>query len=151
MSLKQFVMQKLTLFFTLTTLITAAVYLVGTAFDPGARLGYGDLLTPLRYAALCVIPTFVTYAGRELTAREMLLRKGLEFVLIEAVILTLAFQSPAIDTGRGAVVLAIAGSVLAVYGLANLISWCRDLSEAKKMNDDLARFRRLHNGCGEEN
>lgn len=144
MSFKQFFIHKLSLFFMLTTLITVAVSVIGSAFDANARFGYADMLTPLRYAACCVIPTFVTYSKRELKPEEMKARMVLELILIEAVILGFAFASSEIDTGRVSVVLAIGGSVLAIYVMARLFSWLRDASEAKKMNTELIRFQRLH-------
>ena len=144
MDFKQFFLRKLTLFFTLTTLITVAVFFVGSAFDPKASLGYDAMLAPLRYAALCVLPTFVTYSKRELTPRALVGRMALEFLLIEAVVLVIAFLSPAIDTDRSSVVLVIAGSVLVIYLLARLFSWLRDSAEAKRLNADLLRFQQLH-------
>lgn len=144
MSFKQFIIRKLTLFFMLTTLITVAVCAIGSVFDPGARFGYDALLTPVRYAAYCVIPTLVTFSRHELKTKEMMLRMALELLLIEAVVLGIAFSSPVIDTGRISVVIAIAASVLGVYLLSRFLSWLRDSSEARKLNDDLVRFQQLH-------
>ena len=144
MEFKRFLVNKLILFFMLSTLIAAAVSLVGSAFDSGARLGYGALLVPLKYAALCLLPTLVTWSRRELSARETLLRKALTLVLLEAEILFIAFTSPAIDTDSVRVVLAIDGSVLVIFALANLFLWLKDSAEARKMSRDLAAFQRLH-------
>ena len=38
MSFKQFFIEKLSLFFMLTTLITIAIFVIGSAFDADARL-----------------------------------------------------------------------------------------------------------------
>ena len=144
MDLKRFLVNKLILFFMLSTLITAAVSLIGSAFDDGARLTYAELLTPIKYAALCLLPSFVTWSRRELSPRQFLLRKALSLVLIEAVVLYIAFSSPAIDTARLPVVLAIAGSVLLIFVLAHLFLWLKDSAEARKMNRDLTKFQALH-------
>ena len=144
MEFKRFLVKTLILFFMLSTLITVAVSLLGAAFDPDARLGYGDLLTPLIYAALCLLPSLVTYSRRELSAGRLLLRKALALVLIEAVILFLAFRSPAINTESATVVLAIAGSVLVIFVLTHVFLWLKDSAEAKKLNRDLERFQKLH-------
>lgn len=124
----------------LTTLITAAIFLVGSAFDPDACFGYNAFLTPMRYAACCVIPTFVTYSRRELKKKEMMGRMLLELLLIEAVILYFAFSSPAIDTTKVSVILVIAGSVLTIYTLARIFSWLRDTAQAKDLNADLLSY-----------
>ena len=144
MDFKHFFIQKLSLFFMLTTLITVAVFVVGSVFDGEARFGYDALLSPMFYAACCVIPTLVTYSKRELKPREMVVRMVLELLLIEAIILGLAFRSPVIDTERVSVVLTIAGSVLAVYVFARVFTWLRDSVEARKLNDELIRFQQRH-------
>ena len=138
MSFKQFFIEKLSLFFMLTTLITIAIFMIGSAF------GYAAMMTPLRYAACCVLPTFATYSRRELKKKELIARMALELVLIEAVMLFIAFTSPVIDTDRVSVVLVIAGSVLIIYIMARLFSWLRESAEARVLNDDLQRFRQLH-------
>ena len=144
MELKRFLVNRLILFFILSTLIAVAVSLIGSAFDADASLSYGSLLMPMEYAALCLLPTLVTYSRRELSPKAMLLRKALMLLLLEGVILFIAFTSPGIDTGSAEVVLTVAGSVLAIFVLANLLLWLKDSAEAKTMNRDLERFRRLH-------
>ena len=144
MSFKQFFIEKLSLFFMLTTLITIAIFVIGSAFDADARFGYAAMMTPLRYAACCVLPTFVTYSRRELKKKELIARMALELVLIEAVMLFFAFSSPVIDTNRISVILVIAGSVLIIYIMARLFSWLRESAEARVLNEDLRRFRQLH-------
>ena len=146
MSIKLFILQKLSLFFMLSTLITVAISVIGTALDPGARFGYDALLSPLFYAACCVIPTFVTYSRRELTLKELVGRMVLEWILIEAVVLYIAYSSPVIDTGRISVVLTLAVSVFVIYLLSRLISWLQDSAEARKLNDELLRFQKESGG-----
>ena len=143
MDLKPFLVQKLSLFFMLTTLITLVICAFGLYLDADAQFGYNELLTPVRISALCVIPTLVTYSSRELSPREMKVRMGLELVLIEAVVLGIAFTSPVIDTTQATVVLAIAGSVLGIYVLARFFSWLHDSAQARELNAELARFQQL--------
>ena len=128
----------------LTTLISIAICVTGSVFDADAQLGYRELLTPLTYAACCVIPTFVTYSSRELTARELMPRMALELILIEAVMMFVAHTSSAIDTSRPTVVITIAVSVLAIYIMARLFSWLRDSAQARQLNDDLQRFQQRY-------
>ncbi len=144
MEFKRFLVNKLILFFMLSTLITVAVVLIGSAFDPEAQFGYKDMLVPIEYAALCMLPTFVTWSKRELSPKALLVRKAIMLVLIEGVILFIAFTSDVIDTSRIGVVLAIAGSVLVIFVLANLFVWLKDTAEAKKLNRELEAFQKLH-------
>ena len=144
MNLRQFLLRKLMLFFTLSTLITVAIYILGASLDPAARFGYTGFLSPLIYAGACVIPSLVTWSKRELKPRELLLRELLQFLLTEAVVLGLAFRSDVIDTSRPAVVLGIAGSVLVIYLLVFLFSWLVNSAQAKQVNQELQAFQRLH-------
>ena len=142
MSFKQFLLRKLSLFFMLTTLITLAVYILGSRFDGDARFGYEALLSPLFYAGCCVLPSLVTYSRRELTPRAWVLREILQFLLTEAVMLALAFRSPSIDPSRPVVVLGIAVSVLVIYLLVFLFSWLVNSAQAKRVNEELLEFQR---------
>ena len=144
MDFKRFLVNKLILFFTLSTLITEAVALVGSSFDDGARFGYKTMLLPLKYALLCMLPTFVTWSKRELSPKALLFRKALMLVLIEAVMLGIAFTSPRIDSDRAEVVLVIAGSVLLIFVAVNLFLWLKNAAEAKKLNGELAKFQAQH-------
>ena len=72
MEFRRFLVSKLILFFILSTLITVSVSLIGIAFGNGAPISYRDMLAPIMYAALCMIPTFVTYSKRELSPKAML-------------------------------------------------------------------------------
>lgn len=144
MSIKQFLIRKLGLFFMLTTLITVAMVILGSQLDSDARFGYDGFLSPLIYAGCCVIPSLVTYSKRELRPREWIVREALQFLLTEVVVLALAFRSRAIDTSRTSVVLGIAGSVLVIYLLVFLFSWLVNSAQAKQVNDQLREFQRLH-------
>lgn len=144
MELKRFLINKLILFFMLSTLITVAVSLIGSIFDSEAQFGYKTMLMPIKYAALCMLPTLVTYSKSELSPKVLLGRKALMLVLLEGAMLLIAYTSSAIDTERTEVVLVIMGSVLLIFVLANLFLWLKDSAEAKHLNRDLEKFQQLH-------
>ena len=144
MEFKRFLINKLILFFMLSTLIAVAISLIGLLFDGDTRFGYKEMLVPIEYAALCMLPTLVTFSKRELSPKALLARKALMLVLIEGVILFIAFTSDVIDTSRIEVVLTIAGSVLVIFVLVHLFMWLKDAAEAKKLNRELEAFQKLH-------
>ena len=139
---KRFLIDKLILFFMLTTLILFAIFFIGSAFDADARFGYDAILAPVEYAFLCVLPTFVTYSRRGLKPKELLFRIVLEFLLIEAIVLGAAFHSALMDTTRISVVLTIAGSVLVIFLLVHIFAWLMDSIESMKMNQALAQLQK---------
>ena len=144
MEFKRFIVNTLTVFFMLSTLITVAASLIGSAFDKNAQLGYSDLLIPVLYAALCTLPALVLYSKRELSPKALLVRKAIMLVLVEAVMMGIVFTSDVIDHGRIEVVLAIAGSVLVIFVLVNLFTWLKGSVEARRLNKDLEQFQKLH-------
>lgn len=139
---KQFLINKLILFFMLTTLILLAIAFIGSVFDGDARFGYDAILAPMEYAFLCVLPTFVTYSRRELKPKELLFRNVLEFLLIEAIVLGVAFHSALMDTTRISVVLTIAGSVLIIFLLVHIFAWVKESIESLKMNQALVELQK---------
>lgn len=145
MEFKQFLIERLMLFFTLTTLITVAIFILGSSFDPEATFGYDAFLSPILFAGACVCPTLVTYSKHELNVRQLLLRKTIELFLIEAVVLSIAFYVPTIDTGRPVVVGTLFISVFIIYIVTDLLDWLKDSMEAKKMSEDLIRFQNIQN------
>jgi hypothetical protein len=102
------------------------------------------MLVPIKYAALCMLPTLVTWSKRELSLKALLARKALMLVLIESVILFIAFTSDVINTSRIEVVLVIAGSVLVIFVVAHLFMWLKEAAEAKKLNRELEAFQKHH-------
>lgn len=139
---KQFLINKLILFFMLTTLILFAIFFIGSVFDGDATFGYDAILAPAEYAFLCVLPGFVTYSRRELKPKELLFRIVLEFFLVEAIVLGCAFHSALIDTARISVVLSIAGSVLVIFLLVNIFAWFKDSIDSMKMTQALVELQK---------
>lgn len=74
---------------------------------------------------------------RVLTNREMVIRKGIQLLLIEAVVLGIAFRSPYIASEDPRVATGLALSVLIIYVLANGIQWLQGTMEAKRLTEDL--------------
>lgn len=139
---KQFLVNKMILFFMLTTGISVAIFFIGSAFDKDARFGYEALLVPAKYAFLCVLPTLVTYSRRELSIKMQIFRTLLELLLVEAVVLGIAFDSDYMDTGNISVTVALAASVLIIFAAVYLFAWFKDAAEAVEMNQTLVELQR---------
>ena len=139
MTVKEFIARRIKLFFILTVLILVAQAIIGTIAAPGQSLHirYIDLLSPLYMAALCILPTVVTFSRKKLTAKQMLIRHAIQLVLIEGVMMLIAFTSASIDSSRPAVLLLIGGAVLIIYVLAIFLIWLGQVSESKKMTAQL--------------
>lgn len=139
MTVKDFIVSRIRLFFFLTVMILLAQSIVGTVAEPGVSLHirYIDLLSPLYMAGLCTLPTVVTYSKKKLSIKQVLIRHAIQLVLIEGVIMLISFTSPSIDTKRLEVIFLIGGIVLVIYVLAVLMMWLGQVSESKKMTAQL--------------
>lgn len=142
MKLKDFLFRQLMLFFILTTLITVAIMILGLVFDPDAELKYDAMASPLVFAALGVLPGMIMYSPRELTIKQVIFRKIIQLLLIEAEVLTVAFSSPLIHTEQIGTVAALAFSVIIIFAAANFFSYLTDLHTAKQLTSMLTSFQK---------
>lgn len=142
MKLKDFLLRQLTQFFVLTTFITAAILILGMLLDPDAKLEYSAMASPFLFAALGILPGTIMYSKRELSVRAVICRKVIQLILIEAEVLTVAYISPTIQTGKSGTVIALALSVLIIFAAANVISYLTDLHAAKELTQELNAFQK---------
>lgn len=137
---KEFMMKMISTYFTLVTMITVAMLILGLYFAPDESFGYIAFASPLLYGACGLLPSVVMYSKRELTVKELLIRKIIQFVLIEIIILAVAFQGKAIDKEQKEVVISMGISVFIIFVLAHAISWFQDYMSARRMTEDLIKF-----------
>lgn len=140
MKLKDFLFRQLMIFFVLTTLITVAILILGTILDPDAELKYDAMASPLIFAALGVLPGMIMYSRRELSVRQVIFRKIMQLLLIEAEVLTVAFSSSLIHTEQIGTVAALACSVIVIFTAAHFFSYLSELHTAKQLTAMLTSF-----------
>ena len=70
-------------YFVLVTLINVVIFVSGSIAQPDARFGYSVFIMPLVYALAGILPQAVMYSRHELSAKEVLLRKFIQLLLIE--------------------------------------------------------------------
>lgn len=139
MSIKEYIRKTLMEYFIIVTGITVAIAVLGTNYDREATFGYEAYFSPLIFGAIAVLPSLVMYSGRELTLRQMLFRRVLHFVLLEAALLSFGFLSGLFQDNNAAVPFAL--SVFVVYLFTNIIRWMIDSRTADEINEGLKRIR----------
>ncbi len=141
MRFRTFLKDLLETYFIVVTLVDAAMFILGTAFRPGDTFGYDTFLSPLLYGALGVLPMLVTYSRNELSVKQMLVRKVLQLVLLEAVLIAAGLGFKTLDPGNTALTVSFAAAVLIIFVSAHLFSWMLDAGQAGVMNRELMRMK----------
>ncbi|MBQ1350352.1 MAG: hypothetical protein II614_00575 [Ruminococcus sp.] len=135
MTIKEFLISRIQLYFLLVTLIFAVSMIIGMIFTPGQELYYYQLIGPFFLAALCVLPTFITYSRKEPTVRQVVLRNIIRLILIEGIVLT-QIQPPE-QENQVLFRILLAAAVLIVYLLASLMMWLRRVRQSGMMTEQL--------------
>lgn len=137
---KEFILDCLRTFFTVVTLINAVMFVMGLYFMPENQFGYEAFAVPLLYGMAGTLPNVVMYSKRELKVGELIVRKVIQFILIEVFVLFAAFY----DAGEQARTVEIVGStafsILLIYVLATLFDWLQNYLAAKQMTEQLMQF-----------
>lgn len=137
MSKKEFMGQVFISFFVVVTCINLGMAFMGMIYAPDTRFGYEVLLFPVFYGFLGILPSAVLYSRKELTVKQMLLRKIIQLILIEAIMVGIVFFLGGTDFST---LLPFMIMVLAVCLAAEGILWLAADKKVRKLNAQLKRF-----------
>lgn len=140
MQLRELFAKMFRTYFVLVTLIDVAIFVSGTIAQPDSRFGYSVFILPLIYALAGIIPQLVMYSRHELSVREVLLRKLIQLLLIELAVNGIILGENILRPEYTPSLKIISVCVVAVFVLANVISWGMDCASAKKLTRKLAEF-----------
>ena len=140
-SIRSFLVHMMTVYFTLVTLITVAILLLGLYMEPEAEFGYSAFAEPLILAACGTLPCVVMISRHELTLKAYMLRKIMQLILIE--LLVIWVSGARIEDGSA---LQFAISILVIFLCAHGISWLQECYAARQMTADLIRLQEKAGG-----
>jgi hypothetical protein len=133
MNFKTFFLKNILLnFFISTTCIGAAMAVMGLIFEPDTRFGYGAFLSPLIYGALAILPQLVMYSKKELTVKQVIVRRVVNLILLEMLIVGMIYSLGAVT--NISVLVSVMVSVLVIYLTVNIVRWVSDNNTAKEFN-----------------
>ena len=141
---KELIRDMINTYFMLTTMILVVMMVLGTYFMPEVRFGYQDFKAPLIYAAWGTLPNIVMYAKKELTMKQMLVRKMIQLILVEVIIISVALPKEIIENGNSVLVISLVSCVFVIYVLTHLIEWYQDSLTAKQMTEELLNFQKKY-------
>ena len=137
---KELLIHILRVYTLLVTLITILLIILGKLLDRYRVFSYEAFLSPLIYALIGTAATVVTRSDKELSIRDLIIRKVISLLLIEGAIIFLALNADTIPTEKSWVIPGLALGILAVFVLTHVILYFIDRKEAEKLNTDLARY-----------
>lgn len=142
MSLKEILYRSLMTYFILVTCITAGIMILGSAFDPDAKFGYSAFASPFIFAALGIIPNLLMYSSKELSDKQIILRKIIQLAVIEAEVTGVCIISPIIPTEKTEVITGVIISVLVIFILVHFIIFINNYFSAKQLTKELMQFQK---------
>ena len=143
---KEFIIGLIRTYFSVVTLVNVAILIIGLQNASDSRFGYEAFAAPLIYGAAGTLPNIVMYSKRELNVKGLLVRKIIQFILIEGVVLFVAFYNQ-VDLGKSSeLIIPVAISIFVIYVIATLIDWIQNSISAKQMTVELMKFQESAKG-----
>lgn len=142
MSLKEILYKSLMIYLILVACITAGTAILGSLLDPEAKFSYSAFSSPFIFAALGVIPNLLMYSSKELSNKQIVLRKTIQFAVIEAEVVGICIISPIIHTEKAEVLAGVMLSVLVIFMLVHLIIITNHYFSAKQLTKELMEFQK---------
>lgn len=142
---KELIRDMISTYFMLATMILGVMAVLGTQFMPEVRFGYEAFEMPLIYAAYGTLPNVVMYSKKELSMKQLVIRKIIQLVLVEIIVVSVALPKEIIKSGNHEMITILVISILIIYVLTHLIDWLQNYTTAKQMTEELMKFQKNMN------
>ena len=144
---KEWLQRLIMSYFIIVTCVNLVMAVLGLCYDSQIRFGYEAFLLPLIYGVVGVIPVLVTYSRRELTIKQMVVRRILQIVLLEVMLTGFVFGNARMreaTASQGTLVAAFMITVLLVCVMVELVLWGLDCLKARALNLELKEFQSMN-------
>ncbi len=125
-------------FFVCTTCITILEGTIGMLVYPQVKLGYDAFFSPPIFGAFSVLFSLVNYSRKELSIRQVLFRRLIHLLMIEALVFGLNYACGTIFEPFAGVLLAV--SIAVVFVAVYALLWFMDSRSAQQFNRELKRY-----------
>ncbi|MBQ9209884.1 MAG: hypothetical protein IJ149_09960 [Oscillospiraceae bacterium] len=129
-------------YFISVTLINIAICVTGLIFRPEQTFGYDAFLSPLIFGFLTVIPTLIMYSSKELTVRQLILRKAIQLLLDIVIVTAVIFAGSEMNRETVTAAIGVSVSIVVVFTAVHLIEWLLERRTAKLLTEELTEFQR---------
>jgi len=135
MSLRSFLRGCAIRFFIITTCITLALAIFGSAIQPNTTFGFSAFFSPLIGAALGTLPSIILYSRKELNLWQTIIRKILHLIVLEILIIGFSMLTEKILSLSQII---LVGFIVIVVSIAvNIIEWSLQMKDASEINAGL--------------
>lgn len=135
---KELWMEMMMSFFVCTACICILEGVVGTLFMPRQQFGYEAFFSPPLFGAVSVLFGIVTRSRRELSMAEVIARRFLHLVLIEALVFGLNYSAGVtFPIGMG---VTLAFAIAIVFVTVYVVMYINDRRNAISFNEELKKF-----------
>lgn len=142
MSIKEYAKLAIRDFFIITTFVNIAMFVLGSIYRSEATFSYEVLLQPPLYGVFGTIPMWILYSKKELTVRQLIVRKIFQVITLEIMLILLTFQGQNLCADNLDEIISFAMSVFIIYVLVNVISWVLDKKSADDMMHELSEYQK---------
>ncbi len=137
---KEFFVDVLRTYFLVVALINVVMLVLGTQIAPDERFGYDAFATPLICGAAGTLPEIIMYSRRELRVKELMIRKVIQLLLIEGLVLFVEFHRKDPFWTQPSIIITVAVCIFIIFIIGCLIDWIQNSVSARKMTAELMRF-----------
>lgn len=130
------------MFFIIVTGAVAAAAVFCAIFYPGGTFEIGIMWQLLLSSLLCTLTYLVFYARRELSRRQLLLRKALHLALLLLILVGSAIGFGWLRPTSALELCVFVLLVVVVYVLVNLMLALNDKWQAQRLNEGLQRYKK---------
>lgn len=146
MEFKEYLKKMFVNFFIITALVNFAIFILGSVYRKGTMISYDAFLAPPLYGFAGTLPGFILYSKKELTVKKMIVRKILHFIVLEALLMLVAFPGNGFGINKIPEMTGFAISVLVIYLIVNFILWIIDKKKATDLMKDLKNYQSMTEG-----
>lgn len=114
--------------------------IVGQILEPDAHLTYYSMWGPVIMAFLCILPSFLLHSAKELSIRQIIIRRVIQVLMIEAIILGFLYIVVPMRDVKAS--LLVAASVVVVYVVICVVDWMQGCMDAEVMNRRLEQLKK---------
>jgi hypothetical protein len=135
MKLTDYIKELIKDYFIIFAIIVICITVLRQIFSPNEYFELKDIYIYMICSLIGSLPSLIFYSPKEISEKEMRLRRIIHFIVLEAILLTLANVTGWVTGILNTILFALQISI--IYGLVRFLSWRDDRKAALRINEKL--------------